>query len=237
MASGLGTEPNSISGYFYASRMMPWQTIRAYAVFNDPNTDLLNTYDHSAESRSKYTPATGNNVSVGNVTFGGYACYSQMASPTSLVSGWLHYSTNFTSSGADPSAVWTTGGNGGFKAVTANVTRGFPVMTETLLTSATSSASISKGYTLNITGKISNHDSVIVSFTDPNFTTILKRSFSSSAPIIFTPSELSVFANPNFTYSYITISALNYSNQMVAGKKYVFELLTRIPTYTFIFYP
>jgi hypothetical protein len=221
---GLPAELNSIHGYLYASynsSSLNNRRLTTYAAFGDPERNLMAGFNHFDEEAIDIGSNRGN-VSVGySVTFSGNSSnisYSG-ASPTSSAYyfGYKRYIGTLNAF-----AKWRFDGNKSFKGQDISVPRGFPKLNDSLI-KAYDTITITKGYSVKTENRFSNYDSITVNLISTTKNDVeLNKTFSAGVPITFSQTELARFSQDNYVYIYF--KAYNYSNQLIEGKKLVYEL-------------
>jgi hypothetical protein len=229
LLSGLPENAKSINGYFYISQTVinSFYNFNGYAIFNDPSRDLINSFDHISETGGNQGGFGIGNVSVGNVSFNNFTFNK------SNFGNRINYQNTafIRDSILFLPARWKTEGNGSFKGFETGLTRGFPVVVNTLTNTAQStSLSISAGYTVNIPALASNFDSVIVSFNYYSLISpvgVRKRVSKGVTSVYFSSSELSTIPNSSNYFFKLGIYAFNYSNKTIDNVTHVFELSSK----------
>jgi len=228
MAPGLPGDFRKINGYLYASgsSSQNGSFFAGYAIFGDTARDLMSNFDHYEQhSRNNANMATNpnrGNVNVGGITFSGYNFF-QSASSTA----WAYSYSSQNFGGSLYTTNWKVGGNKSFKPQDVYVTRGFPVINDTVIPSnGPSTLTISKGYSLSTQPtQLSNYDSLLVIITVVQTPTMsIKKVFVPGKAVSFSKQELDTFKTHENNYANVFVKGYNYSNQTVAGKKYVYEL-------------
>lgn len=222
MANGFPDNKEKIHGYFYAANTLFSTLNRSrylYAVFGDPARDLMQNFNHVANTTRNGGQQNSGNVNVGAVSFNDY-----QINPSGLAA---YYSNNSVSV-LDVSTKWRTDGNGSFKPVDLNVPRGFPTVNVT----GSYSLSLSKEFKVDVSGIFGNYDSlaVIVSRVSSYFSPYnsVSKTISASDPslVTFKPAEMAT-ALTNTGYGSIIFSGFNYSHKTAEDHVYVFELSTQ----------
>jgi hypothetical protein len=224
LRNGFPDNPALIKGYFYASvKNYNYNSsgsidVRCYCILNDPAKDLLGTFEHFNDN-IQFNGSAGN-IAVGDVTF------NNVSLKTNSFGNSLNYTQNTSFLSLPGSAVWKTEGNGSFKALNLNISRGFPVLVNTYTnTSQFYQVSISNGYKVELGNNVSNYDSLVVALSFSG-KTVKKRLITGAASVFFSSNELSVFSN-NYS-GLLTIYAYNYSTKMVENINYIFELSNKL---------
>ncbi len=224
LRNGFPENPDLINGYFYASaKKYQYNSsssidLRTYCILNAPAKDLLGSFDHFNDN-FQFNGSAGN-VAVGDVSFNGTSL------KTNSFGNSLNYIQNSNFLGTIDSAVWKTEGNGSFKALNLNISRGFPVLVNTYTsTSQSYPVSISNGYKVELGNNVGNYDSLVVALSFGS-KTVKKRLTAGAASVFFSSNELSVFSN-NYS-GLLTIYAYNYSTKMVENINYIFELSNKL---------
>lgn len=232
LKSGFPDNPGSINGYFYAAARNNGNnfSVIAYAILSDPARDLISTYNHNNESMMFNSNNFGN-INIGNVLFNNNSV--NLFNTGNSVS-YNSNNGNLTLTSINQ-AHWKTSGNGSFKAIDMDITRGFPILPNTFTnTSQTYSLSISNGFGLDISGA-SNYDSLIVSISNgaSSFAQGARKNIAAGVTsVYFSSSDLSILSTG--TYAYLYINAYNYSNKTVENVSYVFELANKVQTYLLV---
>lgn len=214
--NGLPSDYKSINGYLYAS--FNGNALSCFAIFGDPGRNLMLNYDHFVNITSIKTSSADpdrGNVSVGNVSFSGQLVFQGVSS-----NSWSYFNDNFFT--GLPTTNWKYDGNKSFKAQDIFIPRGFPVLFDSVIKNS-DTIKINKGFTINHKGAYRNYDSLVVIISSTNPTFLQKRKvFISGEPVSFSPADLNFLLSRNSVF--ISVKAYNYSNQIIEGKKIVFEL-------------
>ena len=221
---GLPAESNAIHGYLYASyygSSTNNRRLTTYAAFGDPERNLMAGFNHYSDETIDIGTNRGN-VSVGYfVTFSGgnnNISYSG-ASPTSSA---YYYGYKRYIGSLNAFTNWKFDGNKSFKGQDISVPRGFPKLNDSLI-KAYDTITISKGYSVKTENRFSNYDSISVNLKSTIDSELeLNKTFVAGAPITLSSNELALFSKEQYVYIYL--KAFNYSNQLIEGKKLVYEL-------------
>jgi hypothetical protein len=174
-------------------------------------------FNHYTDNKPFTTQQSGN-IDVGNVSFSGWNLFSSGSSTVK------NYSGSFSSFTATE-AYWSTGGNGSFKPLAFQVPRGFPIVSDTIVTYKTNTVTLSAGYTLpHQQVSIQNYDSVTVLISGFGINSV-QKTFVFGSPVTFTPNELSKLSGSSSAY--ISVYCFNYTNATINDKKYIFELSSK----------
>lgn len=218
IAPGLPEDPGNIHGYMYLLKYNQSQYADVYAAFRYPAGNLMAGFQHGYNQVILNDANSAGNANLGAVRVGNYAVFANNLYAT-------YYFTNsaYLSSIADY-PTWSTDGNGNYKAFSFSVTRGFPDLNTTSISTTISS---SVDLVIDPANICSNFDSVVVAF-EYSSSPRLKKS-SSGSPIVFSKSELATLRS-QYYYPNLSIFAFNYSNAVANNKVYVFELGSRFST-------
>lgn len=222
--SGLPEEVNAINGYLYASYNSSQKNNRmltTYASFGDPGKNLMAGFNHHYDILIDIGPERGN-VSVGNsITLSGYSNFISINGNGSSSNAFYYgYKRNIGSLNAF--AGWKYDGNKSFKGQSITVPRGFPKLNDSLI-KPFDTITIKKGYSVKTENRFSNHDSITVYLTSTfDDSIMLIKTFAAGVPVVIGSEELARFADVQ--YVYINFKSFNYSNQIIDGKKLVYEL-------------
>lgn len=235
LANGLPKDAQSINGYFYANSTSNFGSmyINGYCVLHDEPTDLMPNYNHYTDQQT--FSGTGNlgNIQVGNVSFNNTTLFESNNGVNSI----FYNFSNTIGNGSIPStATWKTDGNGSFKALNLNVSRGFPKINYTtsipgtIITFTMSSTNASS--TIDLSNIVSNYDSLVVVLGGQFSSYGVKKFLKSPAnTVTFTRDEIL----SNGSGSQFQIMAYNYSNKTVQNRLYVFELSSKLSTYVYVY--
>jgi hypothetical protein len=221
---GLPAELSSIHGYLYASynsSSLNNRRLTTYAAFGDPERNLMGGFNHYEEQTIDIGTNRGN-VSVGsNVFFSGYYTnISYSGSNPNSSAYYFNYSRNIGTLNAF--ATWKFDGNKSFKGQDISVPRGFPKLNDSLI-KPFDTITINKGYSVKTENRFSNYDSITVNLASGFGSNVeLNKTFAAGVTVTLSASELTRFSQEN--YVYIFFKAYNYSNQIIEGKKLVYEL-------------
>jgi hypothetical protein len=218
-----GLPSGKINGYLYAcdANYGSFGYLSTYATFGDPARFLYANFNH----RDERTVATGTdnvgNVSVGSLQFSGYSVYSYNQGSNTL----SYYYLNYASYQNGLAAAWNSTGNKSFSALNLSVARGFPVLEDSLILSVPNkSINVPNGYTIGLNKFISNYDSLYVRVSNSNGEGIEKMVNSSQSPSFSADELRTLFRGSGTNYGFVEVAAFNYSNKLISGKRYVFEL-------------
>lgn len=112
---------------------------------------------------------------------------------------------------------WEVSGKGSVPAISKQVTRGMPDYTGYSDLPATISKS--SGLTINLSGKVSNADSVYVVLIDMNNKFLIKRAAGNASNISITAGEMDGFKNGS---AYLQVVPWNFTTQTFSSKKMYF---------------
>jgi hypothetical protein len=232
LESGLPPDSKHINGYFYASNGSdfknpgPQNRIQAFAVFSDPGASLTKNYDHYRDLRVIEANSTdGGNINVGGVSFNQYTLGINANSNT--INNILYgYDISPDSAAPGGKNQWSMDGNGAFRRLQIEVPRGFPIFSNPPVFILNSGSDL----TIDLSGFISNYDSVCVSlsFGVNPFSTYSMSKAVSGAETKLTISKDDLSFVTGVSYVYISLFAFNYSNMIVNGKVYMFEMSAKL---------
>lgn len=208
LQSGLPADSKNINGYLFAA-ISNTSFTSMYAVFADPGTNLMSTYDRYNHTINGAGP--DGNVDVLSVSFNGQNLFRQ------LTNSRVFY-TSSTSAMMPVTGRWKTSGNSTFKAMDVTLERPFP--TCSMGTFTTNYVSKSAGFTLDLSTMVNNFDSAIVVLSYGN--TSITRRYTSAAIVSFSASDLSPFVAGSSLNLYL--HGFSYSYQTINSKVYLFEL-------------
>jgi hypothetical protein len=224
LSDGFPENKKSVNCYLYSSFVVtkyasssPNYGSYQYAIFSDPSKNLINSYSHYTNSKLFSQSASGN-VDVGNVSFNGQTIYKNLTNE-------VYYTANYNSSipFGSMSANWKTDGNKTFLPMDVTINKGHPIILSGNLNIG-NSISKNSNFTLNISGNITNYDSLIVILEDGNWGgKIRKTADINTSSLTFTPVDMSIFSTGS-NYGKLSIYAYNYSNMTVNNKVTLFEL-------------
>ncbi len=112
---------------------------------------------------------------------------------------------------------WEVSGKGNVPAISKQITRDMPDYSGYNDLPATISKS--SGLTINLSGEVSNADSVYVVLIDMNSKFLLKRAAGNASSVSISASELDGFKNG---MAYLQVVPWNYSSETISGKKIYF---------------
>ncbi len=238
LAKGLPENPRAIHGYFFAGISnynydLTNYKVTLYAAFHDPAASLTKTYDHVNNNLS-FSELFGN-VAVGSVQFSNAMNLSVNGFGGSQVS--YLYNTPFQQDVSNIVPAWLTAGNGSFKPLNISLTRGFPVITPTIVPSTASySVSLVNDFVVTADNFISNYDSLIVTIipTSSSNQTIKKKVSAPGTSVTFTKNELAGLPSGSWSTNIIYFQACNYSHITINGKLYLFELSNKYQNYVYV---
>ncbi len=222
-----GVPSEKINGYLYAcdNNYNNFGYLTNYAVFSDPARMLYYNYNHREEST--VTTGTDNigNVSVGSLQFSGYNQYSYYQGSNTLS---YYYSNNIYYQNLTLSTAWLSEGNKSFAPINVTVPRGFPILKDSLiLSSANRTINVQNGYNIVMNQFIGNYDSLYVKISNNNGSFTQKMFTNSQAPSFSSDELKTIFSGSGITNGFVEIAAFNYSNKLISGKRFVFELAKR----------
>jgi hypothetical protein len=217
---GLPEKSRSVNGYLFAIRQKNntysynTLTVKLYAAFNDPATNVIASYDHVSTDQAFFSGGQAGNIIVGTVQFG-----STGMQPSNF-GNRAFYSTSTIKNDSDPvETFWAINGNKSFRPFIQDITRGFPQPGNTMNVSPIL-ISLGQGYTFDPSAAgISNYDSLIVKINSSS--NVTKRVGRGTA-VAFTSNDLSRFYAGG--YATMLIAAFNYSHKTIEDKLYVFEM-------------
>jgi hypothetical protein len=216
LKSGL-PENLGVNGYLYCSVTSqtafsnPTYFIAVNAFFSDPTRALMSGFNHY----QNFVMNDLGNISVGAVSFSG--------NQVNGISDDFSFSYRLTRSLSPFSyeAHWTTEGNGPFKPLNENLSRGFPRISQNLVPGTISR---SNGYSFNAGACIANYDSVVVLINGQQGLKFRKAIAAPEKTLTFTAADLAGAFTPFQSSASIQINAFNYMNRTIESKRYVFEL-------------
>ena len=222
-----GIPSGKINGYLYACDVnySGFGYLSTYAVFGDPARMLNRNFEH----RDERTVLTGTdnigNVSVGNLQFSGYNVYSYYQGSNTL----SYYYMNNISYQNNLSAAWLSDGNKSFAPLNVAIPRGFPLLSDSLIkTSNNNSITVANGYNISLNKFIGNYDSLYVRVANSSDGSFVAKMFNNTQSPSFSADELrTIFPGSGNTYGFVEVAAYNYSNKLISGKSYLFELARR----------
>lgn len=228
IANGLPSNKEKISGYLYVSattNSIYLQSIQhyfnAYAVFGDPQRNLMTYINHYFEGTKFVNAQDRANINVGQVSVSGKGLSFQGFNSSEVV----YTGTDFQNTPFTANVNWVNQGNKTFKPMNQDVPRNLPALNPPF---NTYTISTSEDFNVDFTSYIFNADSVSIGFSAQSSTSFLiRKSVPYSKGIItFTKQEIQNLSSWfNLT---MNIQAFNYSNRTVEDKIYVFELSRKV---------
>jgi len=220
MVNGLPADKKNINGYLYAEYLKYKRqnnnntALYLFSAFSEPSNNLLKSYNHYASNFFNLSNPFSGNIDVGELNFNNYYKLQEQVLQSNFSYAYASYVN------PDTMAVWNSEGNKTFAPLNVMVGRGFPAME----IDSASVALISKsGFTLDLTNKVSNCDSVVVMMVGWADQILVQKRAVKPMAMVFTSNDLA-YLHPGQSLGYINICAFNYSNKIIDNRIYVFEL-------------